>query len=169
MSKYFEIKQEVNKICRRITNDLSALKNNFSNLTLHYLDEQIINHLLDSLSADKLLENNRQGFHDYSFLTAPAYKAKVDKHIDKLIKELSENTQQHSNLSKYEKQDIKDRIKEMKGFLQHYRNTPSHYFGEPIDKIDIAHRNIMIIYGAIDNTTQILLKAKLIQIKEGVH
>ncbi len=97
------------------------------------------------------------------------YEEKIDKYIDKFLKELEENTQNQIKLSKYEKQDIKDRIKEMKDFLQHYRNTPSHYFGELIDTIEKAHRNIMIIYGTIDNTTQILIKANLLKIQDGAH
>ena len=90
---------------------------------------------------------------------------KIDKQIDKLLKEL-ENRAESSKLSTYEKRDIKDRIKEMKGFLQHYRHTPAHFFGEPIETVEKAHRNIMVIYSAIDNATKILLKAKLIKISD---
>ena len=94
---------------------------------------------------------------------------RIDKHIDKLLKELSDKADVEKNLSKYEKRDIKERIKELKGFLQNYRNTPSHFYGEPIITIQIADRNVKIIYGAIDNTAKILLRANLIQIKDDIH
>ncbi len=177
-----------------------TLKNIFSQDTLFYLDEKIINHLMDSLCLDSSrhdFSSMMKGlFNDYSFLMSPAYKAlegflfqlandlklpssanndkiagayyfdeqKIDKHIDSLIKEIENKADNENKLSKYEKQDIKDRIKEMKGFLRHYRHAPAHFFGEPIETVDKAHRNIMIIYGAIDNATKILLKAGLISI-----
>ncbi|KPJ56024.1 hypothetical protein AMJ49_05885 [Parcubacteria bacterium DG_74_2] len=177
------------------------LANNFDEDVLYYLNEQVINHLADSFNLENFLnENSRGQFNDYSFFTAPAYKAlegflfqiakdlslpssssnklagsyyfdetKIDKHINKLLKELEKAAESESKLSVYEKKDIKDRVKEMKGFLQHYRNAPAHFYGESVDTIEKAHRNIMIIYGAIDNTAKILLKAGLIQIKEDVH
>ncbi len=180
---------------------INEINNNFDQNVLYYLGEKVINHLADSLVLEKLFQGQSRGqFNDFSFFTAPAYKAlegflfqiakdldlpssrnsnlagsyyfdedKIDKHIDKLLKELNETTDKEKKLSTYEKRDIKDRIKEMKGFLQHYRNTPAHFYGESIDTIEIAHRNIMIIYGAIDNTAKILLKAGLIQIKEDIH
>ena len=178
---------------------LGSLEKNFSRDVLLYLEEKIMNHLLDSITLDfpglNLSAQTNGRFNDYSFLTAPAYKAlegflfqiakdlnlpssrnnnvggyyfdeqKRDKQIDKLLKEL-ENRAESSKLSTYEKRDIKDRIKEMKGFLQHYRHTPAHFFGEPIETVEKAHRNIMVIYSAIDNATKILLKAKLIKISD---
>lgn len=201
MSIQFENTPQVYKICRRVnSNNLPSLKNHFSSDSLVYLDEKIISHLLDSLVLNNVLTNKSENFNDYSFVTAPAYKAlegflfqvakdlnlpssgneklagsfyfdeeKVDKHIDKLLKELEENTQQQIKLSKYEKRDIKDRVREMKGFLQHYRNTPSHFYGETIDTMEKAHQNIMIIYGAIDNMSKILIKAGLIKTNEELH
>lgn len=201
MSKFFEHNKRVIQFCgKRIDKNENELKNNFANDTLFYLDEQIINHLLDSIEVDRIFLERRYGFHDYSFITAPAYKAlegfllqiakdlklpsagnsnfagsyyfdegKIDKHVDKLIKELEQSTEKSTKLSKYEKQDIKDKVKEMKSFLRHYRHSPAHYFGEPVEKLEKAHRNIMIIYGAVDNTAKILLKAKLIEIVEDIH
>lgn len=201
MSIYYRHLDQTQKFGRaRVNQPVAILDNNFSSDTIRYLDEKIINYLLDSMSLDGIFNKNHVNFNDYSFVTAPAYKAlegflfqiakdlklpssgneklagsyyfdeeKIDKHIDKLLKELGDNTQQQKALSKYEKQDIKDRIKEMKGFLQHYRHTPAHFYGEPIDTIEKAHRNIMIIYGAIDNTAQILLKAKLLSISNIIH
>ncbi len=172
----------------------------FDQNVLFYLSERVINHLLDSLTLNKYINSNVNDFNDFSFFTAPAYKAlegflfqiaedlnlpssgknnlagsyyfdeeKLDKHIDKLLKELESTAENNKKLSSYEKRDIKDRIKEMKGFLQHYRNTPSHFYGEPIITIQIADRNVKIIYGAIDNTAKILLKSGLIQIKNDIH
>ena len=181
--------------------DYDKLEANFDKQALFYLSEKVINYLLDSIGLGHSgLEGQRQHFNDFSFITAPAYKAlegflfqiakdlnlpssgnsnlagsyyfdeeKIDKHIDKLLKELFDVADAEKKLSKYEKRDIKDRIREMKGFLQHYRNTPSHFYGEPIDTIDKAHRNIMIIYGAIDNTTKILIKSGLIKIEDEIH
>lgn len=175
---------------------LDALEKNFSRDTLLYLEERIINYLLDSVTLEfqglNISAQTNGRFNDYSFLTAPAYKSlegflfqiakdlnlpssrnnnvggyyfdeqKIDKHVNKLLKEL-ESRAENSKLSSYEKRDIKDRIKEMKGFLQHYRHTPAHFFGEPIKTVEKAHMNIMVIYNAIDNTAQILLKANLIK------
>ncbi|MBI2459563.1 MAG: hypothetical protein HYV53_03370 [Parcubacteria group bacterium] len=181
--------------------DYSKLEANFDLQVLYYLSERVINYLLDSISLEQAdLRSPGRHFNDFSFFTAPAYKAlegflfqiakdlnlpssgnsnlagsyyfdeeKIDKHIDKLLKELFDVADAEKKLSKYEKRDIKDRIREMKGFLQHYRNTPSHFYGEPIDTIDKAHRNIMIIYGAIDNTTKILIKSGLIKIEDEIH
>ena len=181
---------------------LGLLEKNFSRDTLLYLEEKIINHLLDSVTLEfpglNLSAQTNGRFNDYSFLTAPAYKAlegflfqiaddlklpssvnnnkiagayyfdeqKIDKHIDNLIKEIEHKADNENKLSKHEKQDIKDRIKEMRGFLKHYRHTPAHFFGEPIEAVEKAHMNIMVIYSAIDNTAQILLKANLIKISE---
>ncbi|TSC96150.1 MAG: hypothetical protein Athens101426_456 [Parcubacteria group bacterium Athens1014_26] len=166
---------------------------------LLYLSEKIINHIADSLqlNADSYFKNK---MNDYSFLTAPAYKAlegflfqiatelnlpssgnsnlagsyyfdeiKIDKHIDKLIKELENKTDFTSKLSIYEKRDIKDRIKEMKGFLRNYRHTPAHFYGEIIDTSEKADINIKIIYGTINNTAKILLTHDLIKIRNDVH
>lgn len=201
MSTYYQHVDQTQKFGKaRVNQPVAVLDSNFSSDTIRYLDEKIINYLLDSMSLDGIFNKNHVNFNDYSFVTAPAYKAlegflfqiakdlklpssgneklagsyyfdeeKIDKHIDKLLKELGDNTQQQKALSKYEKRDIKDRIKEMKGFLQHYRHTPAHFYGEPIDTIEKAHRNIMIIYGAIDNTAQILLKAKLLSISNIIH
>lgn len=179
------------------------LERTFEESTLDYLDERVINHLLDSLALESsqkdVLKESRNRFNDYSFLTAPAYKAlegflfqiaenlnlpssgneklagsyyfdeaKIDKHVDKLLRELEDKAETAPKLNKYERQDIKDRIKEMKGFLQHYRHTPAHFWGEPIETIEKAHRNIQIIYGAIDNTTQILLEGGLIEVQESI-
>jgi len=172
----------------------------FDQNVLFYLSELVVNHLLDSLTLNKYIHPNINDFNDFSFFTAPAYKAlegflfqiaedlnlpssgrgnlagsyyfdeeKLDKHIDKLLKELENVAEGNKKLSTYEKRDIKDRIKEMKGFLQHYRNTPSHFYGEPIITVQIADRNVKIIYGAIDNTAKILLKAGLVQIKDDIH
>lgn len=52
MSKQFESLEQVNKICRRRNSDLNNIKNNFAYDTLCYLDERIINHLLDSSLLD---------------------------------------------------------------------------------------------------------------------
>lgn len=181
--------------------DYGKIEANFEKEVLYYLNEKVINHLLDSIEFDKLnFESYKNGFNDFSFLTAPAYKAlegflfqlsvdlklpssgndklagsyffdegKIDKHIDKLLKELTEKADIDKKLSPYEKRDIKDRIKEMKGFLQHYRHTPAHFNGQPIDTLEKAHRNIMVIYSAIDNTAMILLNAGLMQTNDEVH
>ena len=180
---------------------LRELEDNFDQLTLHFLSEKVINHLTDSLKLDIIWkEGFKDQFNDFSFFTAPAYKAlegflfqiaddlklpsagnaklagsyyfdeeKMDQHIDKLLEELDNAADSEDNLSDYEKRDIKDRIREMRGFLQRYRNTPAHFYGESIDTLEKARRNIMTIYGAIDNTTKILLKAKLITIIEDIH
>ncbi|GEM_PF-6866687 len=172
----------------------------FDKQVLFYLSERIINHLLDSLTLSKYIHSNIRDFNDFSFFTAPAYKAlegflfqiaedldlpasgnnnlagsyyfdedKVDKYIDKLLKEFEKVADDDRKLSTYEKRDIKDRIKEMKGFLQHYRNTPAHFYGESIITIEVADRNAKIIYGAIDNTAKVLLKVGLLQIKDDIH
>lgn len=177
---------------------IDMLEKNFEIETLYYLDEKIIDHLLDSLALEKngIPVRCAGHFNDYSFLTAPAYKAlegflfqiakdidlpssgrpnsagsyyidekKVDKQIDNLIKELEKKTETTQKLSAYEKKDIKERIKEMDGFLRHYRHVPAHFYGERMDSIEKATRNIMTIFGCIDNSASILLKSKLIQIK----
>lgn len=180
---------------------IRELEDNFDQQTLHYLSEKVINHLADSLRLDILWkENFKDQFNDFSFFTAPAYKAlegflfqiaddlklpssgneklagsyyfdeeKIDQHIDKLLNELDKVAGEEKKLSQYEKRDIKDRIREMRGFLQHYRHTPAHFFGESINTLEKARRNIMTIYGAIDNTAKILLQANLIKIRVGIH
>jgi len=181
--------------------EINHLKNYFNEEVLFYLDEKIINFLLDSIGIQDIINSipiNK--FNDFSFLTAPAYKAlegflfqlakdlglpcsgnnnlagsyyfdeeKIDKHIDKILKELEIKSEKEIKLSTHEKRDIKDRIREMKGFLQHYRNTPSHFLGEQMENRELALRNIMIIYGAIDNSAKILLKVGLIKIKGEIH
>ncbi len=173
---------------------LRKLENILDKGTLLYLDEKIINHLLDSeVVRDSVSDIVRNRCNDFSFFTAPAYKAlegflfqiaedlqllsagksnlvgsyyfdeeKVDRHINKLLKELEQKTE-GSKLSTYEKRDVKDRIKEMKGFLQHYRHTPAHFLGESINTVEKADRNINTIYGVIDNLAKILLRAQLIK------
>lgn len=180
---------------------LSELESNFDQDTLFYLSEKVINHLADSLKLDiHWKENFKDQFNDFSFFTAPAYKAlegflfqiandlelpssgngnlagsyyfdeeKIDKHINKLLRELDVAADNEKKLSQYEKRDIKDRIREMRGFLRHYRHTPAHFHGESIDTLEKARRNIMTIYGTIDNTAKILLNADLIKIREDIH
>ncbi len=181
---------------------INKMQYTFDENVLDYLSEKVLNHIADSMTTEELFKNDliKNRFNDYSFLTAPAYKAlegflfqiaeeldlsssgnknlagsyyfdekKIDKHIDKLLKELEAVMDKEKKLSRYEKRDIKDRIKEMKGFLQHYRNTPAHFYGELIDTVEKANININIIYGAISNTTKILLKAKLIEISDDLH
>ncbi len=180
---------------------LHELEQNFDKNTLYYLSEKVINHLSDSLKLDiHWKENFKDQFNDFSFFTAPAYKAlegflfqiaedlklpssgneklagsyyfdeeKIDQHIDSLLEELDNIADEEIKLSVYEKRDIKDRIREMRGFLKHYRNTPAHFYGEVIDTLEKARRNVMTIYGTIDNTAKILLKAELIKIKDGVY
>jgi hypothetical protein len=178
---------------------IGSLEAIFDVKVLLYLSEKIINHIADSLklNADS---HSKNGMNDYSFLTAPAYKAlegflfqiatelnlpssgngnlagsyyfdetKIDKHIDKLIKELENKTDSTGKLSIYEKRDIKDRIKEMRGFLRNYRHTPAHFYGEIIDTSERADINIKIIYGTINNTAKILLAHDLIKIRSDVH
>ena len=137
-------------------------------------------------------------FNDYSFLTAPAYKAfegylfqiakemklpssspkligtyfdegRVDETIDNLLKELEAKSEGTAKLSKDEKQFIKDMVSEMKRFLFHYRHTPAHYIGDLIDTADKAEQNIHSIYRIINETTKTLLKAKLISPSDDVH
>jgi len=180
--------------------DRSRLEYNFDQQVLYYLSERVINHLLDSLELEKYCnEQWRNQFNDFSFLTAPAYKAfegflfqiaqdlnlpssgdprfvgtyfdeeKVDKTIDKLLKELETKTEAEKKLSRSEKTHIKDMVKEMKRFLHHYRHTPAHFYGEPIDTIEKARQNILSMYRIINETTKTLLGAKLIQIKDVVY
>ncbi len=174
---------------------MHSLKQLLSDGTLDYLDEKIINHLMDQIIIRGYFSQFTSKFNDFSFLIAPAYKAlegylfqlakdlklpsagngnlvgsyyfdeeKIDAQIDILLSELEANTGGSKQLSDYEKQDIKSRIKEMKDFLRHYRHSPAHYMGESIDTIEKAERTVMVIFAAIDNTTAILSKAKLIQI-----
>src|SRR5687768_11659236 len=59
----------------RIRGD-SRLKDHFDEMSLEYLDEKIIDYLADSLQVASLgASQHRERFHDFSFLTAPAYKA----------------------------------------------------------------------------------------------
>ena len=175
------------------------LKKHFDIETLYYLEEGIIDYLLDSLALEKynIIEQTVNRFNDYSFLTAPAYKAlegflfqiaedlelpsgknldavggyyfdemKVDKHINKLLKELEKKAEETAKLSRHEKKDIKERIQQMKSFLKNYRHTPAHYLGESIGTIEKADRNIKIIFGAIDDSAKIFLKSGLINNEE---
>jgi|SRR3989344_906626 len=209
MSKYFKLSNlpsgqswESNPIFgkARGSQPHAPLQSLFDEPVLFYLEERVINHLLDSFTLNKYIHQNIKDFNDFSFFTAPAYKAlegflfqiakdlnlpssgnsnlagsyyfdegKIDKHIDSLIKEIEKTTEDSKKLSSYEKRDIKDRIREMKGFLRNYRNTPSHFYGESIDTIEKADRNVKIIYGTIDNTTKLLLRAGLLSINAELH
>lgn len=179
---------------------INDLNNHFDLEVLYYLSERVINHLADSLNLDILWrEQFKDRFNDFSFFTAPAYKAfegflfqiakdlnlpssgepkfvgtyfdeeKVDKTIDKLLKELEVKTEEETKLRREEKTFIKDMIKEMKRFLYHYRHTPAHFHGELIDTIDKARQNILSMYRIINETVKTLLRAKLIQISEEIH
>lgn len=179
---------------------INELNNHFHSDVLDYLSEAVINHLVDSLNLDILCAGHFNGrFNDFSFFTAPAYKAfegflwqiaedlnlpssgnpkfvgtyfdeeKVDKTIDKLIKELELKTEKEARLTRDEKRHIKDMIQEMNRFLYHYRHTPAHFHGEPIDTIEKARQNILSMYRIINETVKTLLKAKLIIIKGDLH
>src|SRR3989344_1794889 len=159
----------------------AALRNHFRESSLLYLDENVINYLADSLVLEKhgLRHSN---FSDFSFLTAPAYKAfegflfqiakdlslpssgrtdfigqyfdegKVDKTIDMLIRELEKKGEASTKLGKQEKENIKDNVKEMKRFLLHYRHTPAHFHGEPMISVEKAKQITYGIYRIIDET-----------------
>lgn len=179
---------------------VDEINNHFDMDTLYYLSEKVINHIADSLNLDILWrEQFKDRFNDFSFFTAPAYKAfegflfqiaidlnlpssgdpkfvgtyfdeeKVDKTINKLLKELETKTEKEIKLKRDEKIFIKDMVKEMKRFLYYYRHTPAHFHGELIDTIDKARQNILSMYRIINETTKTLLKAGLIQIKEDIH
>ncbi len=137
--------------------------------------------------------------NDFSFLTASAYKAFegflfqiakdlnlpssgnsdfvgtyfdeeiVDKTINKLLKELESKAEGERRLTKQEKEHIKDTVKEMKRFLLHYRHTPAHFQGEPIDTFEKATQNILSIYRMINETVKVLLKNGMVEIKEDIH
>ncbi len=175
---------------------IHTLQQYFAEETLGYLDEKIINHLLDQIVLMEFFHDFENKFNDFSFLIAPSYKAlegflfqladnlklpsagnknlvgsyyvdeeKLDEQIDSLLSEIELRTGKITELNEYEKRDIKSRLKEMKDFLRHYRHSPAHYTGEPIDTVKKAERTIMVIFAAIDNTASILLKAKLISVK----
>ncbi|MBI2097342.1 MAG: hypothetical protein HYT46_00160 [Candidatus Vogelbacteria bacterium] len=178
-----------------------SLDSTFDQTVLFYLSEKVLNHLMDSMCIHKVLRDRGDlYFNDYSFATAPAYKAlegflfqvakdlalpssgnndtagayyfdeeKIDKHVDKLLKELEKKADATAKLTTYEKRDVKDRIKEMKSFLRNYRHTPAHFYGESIDTTAKADMNVKVIYSVIQNTTKILLKAGLIQISDDLH
>lgn len=179
---------------------INELNSNFDTNVLFYLNETIINHLLDSLKLDVLWrEQFKDQFNDFSFFTAPAYKAfegflfqiasdlrlpssgnadfvgtyfdekKIDQTINRLLKELEMKTDKEKQLTKEQKIHIKDNIKEMKRFLQYYRHTPAHFQGESIDTLDKARQNIMSIYRIINETVKTLLKAELVQVNENLH
>jgi len=211
MSKYYELNQHLPSGKQwsqepifgraRGSQPINILNSSFDRDVLYYLSEKVINHLVDSLCIHSLIAaRNDTGFNDFSFITAPAYKAlegflfqiakdlvlpsfkstttvgayyfdeeKIDRHIDKLLKELEKKADTTPKLSIYEKRDIKDRIKEMKGFLRNYRHTPAHFYGEPIDTVAKADINIKVIYSVIQNTTKILLKSGLIKINDDLY
>jgi hypothetical protein len=168
--------------------------------TLNYLDEAIINHIGDSISLLELWQPNYSSqFNDFSFLTAPAYKAfegflfqiardlklpsagnvkfagtyfdedKVDEAIDNIIKEIEEKADNTKALDKEQTQFIKDMVSEMKRFLVHYRHTPAHFLGDSINSLEKAQQNIMSIYRIINETTKTLLRAGLIEPINDIH
>lgn len=166
--------------------------------TLHYLDEKIIDHLLDSVCLEEknVLSSLDGMLNDYSYFTAPAYKAfegylfqiaqdlglpsgrkenagsyyydesEISDRIDSIIEELEEKSNENTKLTDIDKEDIKSRINEMKRFLKNYRHTPAHFEGVRINSPEKAIMNIHIIYAAIDHTTSVLLHAKMITTKK---
>src|SRR3989344_6866342 len=89
MSNYWDI-TEINKLPLDIRSDgrvrkifverriraIAQLKSHFDAITLAYLDEKIIDYIVDSLHlTETKISTYREVFHDFSFLTAPAYKA----------------------------------------------------------------------------------------------
>lgn len=165
------------------------LRQHFDEQVLLYLDEEIINHLADSI----FLENNGptiNRFNDFSFLTAPAYKAfegflfqiardlnllpgrdndqvggyydpvKVDKEIDRIIKELEKKT--GGSLKKDHKDSIKANVTAMRLFLKVYRHTPAHFRGQPLKTKEMARQNIHRIYGTIRDTVIVLQEAGML-------
>ncbi|MGA2417703.1 MAG: hypothetical protein ABSF55_00450 [Candidatus Staskawiczbacteria bacterium] len=206
MSKYFENIYNLRTSYPQIIGSARKqqptrdLINHFDMAVLHYLSERVINHLADSLNLDILWkEQFKERFNDFSFFTAPAYKAfegflfqiakdlnlpssgnpkfvgtyfdeeKVDETIDNLLKELGNKTKESKTLDNEEKMHIKDMVNEMKRFLHYYRHTPAHFDGEPIDTIDKARQNILSMYRIISETVKTLMKAGLIKIDENIH
>lgn len=157
----------------------------------HLADSMMIEEVMNGQTKNK--------FNDFSCFTAPAYKAfegflfqiaqdlnlpssgnpkfvgtyfdeeLVDKTIDKLLKEFNDSLQSGQKLTKQEKQHIKDQVSEMKRFLYHYRHTPAHFHGEPLQTIEKARQNILSMYRIIDETTKTLLSAGLLQINNDLH
>lgn len=178
---------------------LRALKDNFDEATLFYLNENVINHLFDSSSIRTFASQFKSHFNDYSFYTAPAYKAfegflfqlaidlklpssgnkdfvgtyfdenLVDKTIDSLLSELENKLEENNKMTNQEKTHIKDMVKEMKRFLVNYRHTPAHFHGEPLETIEKAEQNVLSMYRIIDETVKTLLKVGLITLKENLH
>ncbi|KKQ18216.1 MAG: hypothetical protein US31_C0007G0022 [Berkelbacteria bacterium GW2011_GWA1_36_9] len=207
MSKYLQLnnlaKWQTKEIFgkARGNQQIDCIKANFDTVTLDYLSEKIINHLADSIRVEcmDIEQSFRNQFNDFSFFTAPAYKAfegflfqiaddlrlpssgntkfvgtyfdeeKVDQTIDNLLLELEQKANITTKLDKSEKEYVKDMIKEMKRFLHHYRHTPAHFQGEMIDTPEKATQNIHSIYRIINETTKTLLKASLLEINEELH
>jgi vesicle coat complex subunit len=176
---------------------MDILKNNFEDSTLRYLQESILNYLLDNVALERneVVKKIEYELNDFSFFIAPSYKAlegflfqiaedlelpskgneelvgsyyfdesKIDQQIDNLLTELSDKTTK-TTLQNHEISEIKERIKEMKGFLKNYRHTPAHFKGKPIDTYEKAIRTLRQIWGNIDNLTQLLLEYKLIKLE----
>ncbi len=165
------------------------LRRHFDETVLLYLDENVINHLADSVFLEEDGPRNNR-FNDFSFLTAPAYKAfegflfqiardlklspgrdndqvggyydpiKVDKEIDNIIKELEKKT--GSGLKKNHKDSLKANITEMRLFLKTYRHTPAHFRGQPVKTKEMAWGNVRRIYGTIKDTVIVLQEAGMI-------
>lgn len=178
---------------------INEMQSHFDRQPLEYLSEKVLNHIADSLTLGLDLTHHKNKFNDFSFLTAPAYKAfegflfqiatdlklpssgnpkfvgtyfdeeLVDKTINKLIKELEQKTDTEAKLTRDEKRHIKDMVAEMNRFLHNYRHTPAHFHGDPMTSIERASQNILSMYRIMNETIKTLLNAKLITISDELH
>jgi len=178
-----ELKQKRHDQAGYITN----LKKIFDHKTLLFLEEKILDHLVDEVILLESRIPGAQAITDFSFLMAPAYKA-LEGFLLQLAKDLElpsgsnpknaggyfANTQavhEHidkilkdleeksdkADISDNEKQEIKFRLSQMGSFLNTYRNGPAHFNGESVKTGEKAAQLINIIFGHIDSTTKVLL------------
>lgn len=172
-------------------NGLDKLRKNFDENVLLYLDDKIIGHLCDSLFLEEI-NLNHSAYTDFSFLTAPAYKA-FEGFLFQIAKELKLPAGKDEKLvggyyykpeevhkaidgiivdlektsGKVTDKDRKDHLKavvsEMGRYLKRYRHAPSHYYGEPLTTKDKAWNHVHSIYNNINETVLILQESKLIK------
>jgi hypothetical protein len=197
MSQYYDNHQELAKLskARELQFRMKSgeiLRKNFEENVLLYLDEPIIGHLCDSL----FLEENglrHSGYTDFSFLTAPAYKA-FEGFLFQIAKDLKLPSGKDHTLvggyyydsTKIEKaidnvisdlekttgkvtnNDRKDHIMAnvtaMRLFLKTYRHTPAHFFGKPLETKEMALNHVHSIYKNINDTVSVLQESGLITI-----
>ncbi|MCF7830420.1 hypothetical protein K9M41_00245 [Candidatus Gracilibacteria bacterium] len=175
---------------------ITTLKKIFDHKTLLFLEEKILDHLVDEVILLEARIPGAQAVTDFSFLMAPAYKALEGflfqlakglelpsgsnpenaggyfanaQTVDKHIDGILKELDEESDkadISDSEQREIKFRLSQMGSFLNNYRNSPAHFNGDPVKAGEKAAQLVTTIFEHIDSTTKVLLATGFLTCEE---